>query len=286
VELATIADGFGGTALAFARPALVDGLQASGRVDEAIVLVDSSVAEARDLGNPFWLAYALWIAGITLSKVDPPRALSAWDEGLAVVHEHRVDFFRGFLARDAARLHTTAGEADAALVEFDVAIDSFHRSGNVAQLTITLASMPELLVRLGELTTAATLHAAMMKIPASVDHVPELVALGERLSPQLGAAATTNAAAGLATIAGQQPSRRALPQGTRGAAPRRRRSDDPRDRRTAVHLGQDRRSPHPEHLHQDRDLDPSDGNALGAGQRPICRRVFSGIDQLPLTDGG
>jgi DNA-binding CsgD family transcriptional regulator len=196
VELATIADGFGGAALACARPALVDGLQASGRVDEAIELVDSSVAAARDLGSPFWLTYALWIAGITLSKIDPSRALSAWDEGLAVVREHGVDFFRGFLARDAARLHTTAGEADAALAQFDVAIDSFHRAGNVAQLVITLASVPELLAQLGEPAAAATLHTAMVKIPASVDHVPQLTELGERLSTQLGTAASAIATAG------------------------------------------------------------------------------------------
>ena len=196
VELATIADGFGGAALAFARPALVDGLQASGRLEEALELLDSSVAAAREVANPFWLAYALWIAGITLSKVDPPRALSAWEEGLAVVRDHGVDFFRGFLARDAARLHTTAGEADAALSQFDIAIESFQRAGNVAQLIITLASLPELLERLGEATAATTLHAAMVKIPASLDHVPELADLGARLSTKLGPAATANIARG------------------------------------------------------------------------------------------
>jgi predicted ATPase/DNA-binding CsgD family transcriptional regulator len=198
VELATIADSFGGASLAFARPALVDGLQASGRVDEALELVDSSVAAAREVASPFWLAYALWIAGITLSKVDPLRALSAWEEGLAVVREDGVDFFRGFLARDAARLHTTVGEADAALGQFDIAIDSFHRAGNIAQLIITLASLPELLVRLGEPAAAATLHAAMVKIPASVAHVPDLAELGEQLCAQLGPEATAIVAAGRA----------------------------------------------------------------------------------------
>jgi DNA-binding CsgD family transcriptional regulator len=191
VEFATIADSYGGAALAFARPALVDGLQASGRVDEALELLDSSVAAARELASPFWLAYALWIAGMTLAKVDPARALAAWDEGLAVVRDDGVDFFRGFLARDAARLHTTAGEADAALEQFDVAIDSFQRAGNVAQLVITLASLPELLDRLGEVTAATTLHAAMAQIPASFDHVPEFANLGERLAMQLGSNATS-----------------------------------------------------------------------------------------------
>ena len=40
------------------------------------------------------------------------RALAAWDEGVAFVREHRVQFFEGFLARDAARLHTSDGEPD------------------------------------------------------------------------------------------------------------------------------------------------------------------------------
>ena len=59
-------------------------------MDEALALLDSSVAAAREVANPFWLTYALWIAGITLSKVDPPRALSAWEEGLAVVRDQGV----------------------------------------------------------------------------------------------------------------------------------------------------------------------------------------------------
>src|SRR5262249_11804419 len=78
VELATEAASLPGSARAFAIPALVDGLQASGRVDEALDLLDASVDAARDGGSPFWLAYALWTAGLTLSKRDPSRALSTW----------------------------------------------------------------------------------------------------------------------------------------------------------------------------------------------------------------
>jgi predicted ATPase/DNA-binding CsgD family transcriptional regulator len=196
VELAATADGFGGPALAFARPALVDGLQASDRVDEALELLDSSIESARRLGSPFWLAYALWIGGTTLSKVDPVRALTTWDEGLVVVRDQGVDFFRGFMARDAARLHTRTGASVAALDQFDVAIDAFVRAGNVAQLTITLASLPELFARLGEMATAATLHAALVQVPASVEHVPELADLGTQLSASLGKAAATAIAVG------------------------------------------------------------------------------------------
>ena len=58
---------------------------------------------------------SLWIAGMAFSRTNTRRALAAWEEGVAVVREHRVHFFEGFLARDAARLHTTDGEPDIAL---------------------------------------------------------------------------------------------------------------------------------------------------------------------------
>ena len=164
----------------------VDGLQASGRVDEAIALTEDSVAAARELGNPYWVSYALWIAGQAFSKVDARRALAAWDEGVAFVREHRVQFFEGFLARDAARLHTSDGEPEAALVLFFEAIAAFQRVGNVPQLIITLASVPALFERIDRVEPAATLLGAMEREPSSFHHVPELNDLGSRLTQRLG----------------------------------------------------------------------------------------------------
>ena len=164
----------------------VDGLQSCGRIEEALALTEESVAAARSLGNPYWVAYALWIAGMALSKADARRAFAAWDEGVAYVREHRVQFFEGFLARDAARLHTTDGEADAALVLFGDAIAAFHRAGNVPQLVITLASVPALFERLDRLVPAATLLGALSSESSSLHHVPELGDLGDRISRKLG----------------------------------------------------------------------------------------------------
>jgi len=196
VELATVTAEVPGSARAFALPALVDGLQASGRVDEALALLDDSVTAARDVGNPFLLAYALWIAGMTLSSTDPARAMSTWDEGIDVVGEHGVDFFQGFLARDAARLHTTDGDLDVALALFESSIDAFHQAGNVAQLVITVASVPVLLERIGRPEAAATLHAALTQHPAGVHHVPELADLHDRLASRLGSAINEPTAVG------------------------------------------------------------------------------------------
>jgi DNA-binding CsgD family transcriptional regulator/tetratricopeptide (TPR) repeat protein len=165
--------------------AYVDGLQSAGRVEEALALTGPAVAAARQLGNPYWIAYALWIAGMAFSRSDPRRALAAWDEGVAIVREHRVHFFEGFLARDAARLHTSDGEPEAALVLFGDAIASFQRAGNVPQLIITLASVPALLERLKRYRAAARLLGAMSHHESSFRHVPELADLEGRLATKM-----------------------------------------------------------------------------------------------------
>ena len=166
--------------------AYVDGLQSCGRIEEALALTEESVAAARSLGNPYWISYALWIAGMAFSKADVRRAFAAWDEGVAFVREHRVQFFEGFLARDAARLHTSDGEPEAALVLFAEAIAAFQRAGNVPQLIITLASVPALFERLDRLAPAAVLLGALSREPSSFHHVPELADLGERVDRPLG----------------------------------------------------------------------------------------------------
>jgi predicted ATPase/class 3 adenylate cyclase/DNA-binding CsgD family transcriptional regulator len=164
----------------------VDGLQSCGRIDQALALTEESVAAARSLGNPYWVSYALWIAGMAFSKADVRRAFAAWDEGVTFVREHRVHFFEGFLARDAARLHTSDGEAEAALILFTDAIAAFQRAGNVPQLVITLASVPALFERLDRLAPAAMLLGALSREPSSFHHVPELEQLGVRIASTLG----------------------------------------------------------------------------------------------------
>jgi predicted ATPase/class 3 adenylate cyclase/DNA-binding CsgD family transcriptional regulator len=179
----------------YAIAAYVDGLQSAGRVEEALALVEESVIVARELGNPYWIAYALWIAGMAFSKTDVRRAFAAWDEGVAVVHEHRVQFFEGFLARDAARLHASDGEADTALVLFADAIAAFQRAGNVPQLVITLASVPALFERLGRFAPTAVLVGALAGQESSSRHVAGLDDLETRIVAELGPARAADLAA-------------------------------------------------------------------------------------------
>ena len=141
---------------------------------------------ARELGNPYWVAYTLWIVGLAWSKADPQRALETWDEGVTHIGEHDIRFFAGFMARDAALLHTSDGQLETALTLFDSAIETFLRAGAVSQLIITLASLPALFERLGRPAVAGTLLGAMAREPASFHHVPTLADLGERLRDALG----------------------------------------------------------------------------------------------------
>jgi predicted ATPase/class 3 adenylate cyclase/DNA-binding CsgD family transcriptional regulator len=187
VELTSVVAERYGRERGYGLSSYVDGLQSAGRVDEALALTEESVAVARSRGNPYWLAYSLWIAGMALSHSDARRALAAWDEGMSVVHAERVLFFEGFIARDAARLHTSDGEPTAALGMFAEAISSFARSGNVPQLVITVASVPALFEKLGRMEQAATLLGALANEPGSAHHVPELAGLGDRIAHELGA---------------------------------------------------------------------------------------------------
>ena len=282
----------------YALAAYVDGLQSAGRIEEALALTEASVSAARDSGSPYWLTYSLWIAGMAFAHVDRRRALAAWDEGIAVVREHRVHFFEGFLARDAARLHTSDGEPDAALLLFSQAIEAFHRAGNVPQLVITIASVPALFEKLERFEPAATLFGAMSQQPSSLHHVPELADMERRLTAgvgrvrlaeliALGEAFELDDAAVYAreqiAVARREPTVPARPSRPGGlsrrevevAPPRCHRSHVGRDRQRPVHLDAHRRAPHRQHLHEDRCLEPRLGDTVGGRQRHRRRVTIS-----------
>ena len=105
---------------------------------------------------------------------------------MAYIEEHDVRFFEGFMARDAALLHTSDGRLESALRLFAASIEAFMRTGGVAQPAITLASLPALFERLKQPAVAGTLLGAMSREPASSHHVLSLADLGPRLRDSLG----------------------------------------------------------------------------------------------------
>jgi len=186
IELTREVAALPGPGQAYGIAAYLDGLQSAGRVGEALELTEAAVEAARNLANPYWVAYTSWIVGLAWSKADPQRALETWDEAMAYIGEHEVRFFEGFMARDAALLHTSDGQLETALTLFGASIEAFLRAGAVAQLLITLASLPALFERLDRPAVAGILLGAMAREPASFHHVPSLAELGQRLRDSLG----------------------------------------------------------------------------------------------------
>ena len=145
------------------------------------------MAAARERENPWWIAYALWTRRSAYARAEPARALTAWREALDYVRQHRAHFFEGFIAGDAALLKLVDADPEESLALFEAAIDSFRQSGNVAQLTITLASVTSLFERIDSPEVAGTLYGAITGQPGSEHHVPDLPDLGGRIASKLGA---------------------------------------------------------------------------------------------------
>ena len=108
------------------------------------------------------------------------RGTRAW----RYLDEHDVRFFEGFLARDAALLHTSDGQLETALTLFDTSIGAFLRSGAVAQL-VDHPGQPARPVRAARPARrrAAPCSAPWPRHPASLHHVP-VAARPRRAAPR------------------------------------------------------------------------------------------------------
>ena len=119
-----------------------------GRIEEALALTEESVAAARTLGNPYWISYALWIAGMAFSKADPRRALAAGTRASPSCGSTASSSSRASSPATRPACTRPTASREAALGLFGKASPAFQRAGNVPQLIITLASVPALFERL------------------------------------------------------------------------------------------------------------------------------------------
>jgi tetratricopeptide (TPR) repeat protein len=149
--------GLGGQTMVFAMV---------GRTDDYASLAEEAVCAARDLGNPFFLAKALYGLGLALARKEPARALETFHQALAYAREHRQVLVEASIYRDAARVETVSGDIGAALNLYDFAIDVQHRSGNLANLAVTFASLSVCFDRLERPEIAATLYGITTHISA------------------------------------------------------------------------------------------------------------------------
>ena len=254
---------------------------------------------------------------MAFSTADPRRRWPRGTRASPFVREHRVHFFEGFIARDAARLHTSDGEPAAALALFS-GRDRRRSSAPATSRSSSSRSRASLRCSNGSAASSPPprCSARWRSEPSSFHHVPELADARRthrrrarrrsepgscsprapsrprrrcRVRPRSRSRspAATRAAPARRRAGWPEPAR------ARGAAPPRRWSDVGRDRRRALHLDADRRAPRPAHLHEDRRLQPRLGDPLGG--QPTGRRAADrhppdpapqpGSPRLPIANG-
>lgn len=141
-----------------------------GRSKDAVVIAQQAVTAARASGNPYLLARALYGSGLAFAGDDPARAADAFEQGLAYARQHRVTIVEASILRDAARLESINGNIDRALALYESAAEFQHRSGNIANLVGTLASLAVCFDRIGRLEAAAVLYGATNRVLGTTLH--------------------------------------------------------------------------------------------------------------------
>jgi predicted ATPase/class 3 adenylate cyclase len=148
-------------------------LALTGRVSEGRRWIDAAVAEARRLGNPFDLAFALAFAAIfhqSLRERDGVRERAG--EGLALSTEHGFPLYRGMAQALGAWADCDAGRAASASEEIRQGLAEAARTGNRAGGPYGTALLAEAQLEAGELGRAReTLATCFAIAEASGTHV-------------------------------------------------------------------------------------------------------------------
>jgi predicted ATPase/class 3 adenylate cyclase len=151
-------------------------LSGVGRSDEARAQAEPTLAAARALGNPYWIAFALTGYARAFAESDPALAMDTMRDALEYDREQRLGFFEVNLIRDMAGLQQAAGEPEQALELLDTAVALFHRAGNHASIATTLALVAVLFSRLEHAEIAATIYGMSTRQGISmVAHLPEVL---------------------------------------------------------------------------------------------------------------
>jgi predicted ATPase len=159
-----------------------------GRSEEDRMLADEAVTAARQHGNPFGIAFALYLYGRAFAGVDADKAAEAYREALECAHRNHIAFFGALLVPDLARLEAEHGDIDGGLVLFDEALDAAQRAGSHTQVGLALGHLACVFRLLGRDEVAATIFGSSTRYP-SIAIVPLLPEVVNQLCEALGQAA-------------------------------------------------------------------------------------------------
>ena len=168
--------------------ALLWNLPAVGRHAEAQQIADEAMARARRNGSPMWIGWGLAGVGRAFAPDDPERALAASREAATYARTMRLPFYEALNAREAAVLEASHGDFQHGLGLYDAALDSLHRSGAGAHLSIVLANLATFISGYDDADVAATLIGAAMRQSGSVNLDVDVDSTAERLTSELGSA--------------------------------------------------------------------------------------------------
>ena len=157
-----------GPAIIYGRCGQLQMLPLLGRIEEAAAIAEETLAMARAHASPYFVAWALYSYAFAYQRTDPVRALDAFAEALDYTSDHRIRFWEALILRETARVEAIDGDLDRALALYDSAISSFHRSGDVTNLAITLVSLTIVFDRVEHPEVAATLHGAATHISTNI----------------------------------------------------------------------------------------------------------------------
>lgn len=186
LELCRAQVGRGGDANTFARANLVFALAVCGSSDEALATGDGLIDAAEATGNPWVLAYALFVYGYAVRATNPDRALAALRRSLLVARDSGNRFYETQFPYWAAGLMAEQGDLGAAVDHLAVAIRNNHESGNIGMMYNALAVLAVFLSRLGHYEPAATIAGLAAISPMAATTLPELSEMIADLRKVLG----------------------------------------------------------------------------------------------------
>ncbi|OBI24672.1 adenylate/guanylate cyclase domain-containing protein [Mycobacterium sp. E2238] len=163
-----------GDANTFGRANLAFALAVCGSADEATAIADSLIDAAEANGNPWVLAYVLFVYGYAVRATDPGRALAALRRSLLVARDSGNRFYETQFPYWAAGLMAEQGDPWAALDHLAVAIRSNHESGNIGMMYNALAVFAVFLNRLGRYEPASIIAGLAAVSAMAATTLPEL----------------------------------------------------------------------------------------------------------------
>jgi hypothetical protein len=139
-----------------------------GDIEHARDSADDALAVARKVGNPSWLALALWTASLTRVHDDPGQALAFAEQSIALTRAGASRFVFGQVLPIRAQLRARNGDASGAARDLREAITDSQDRGDKIQLMVAFDRGISVFDSLGLADAAAVLAGVVLHGPLAV----------------------------------------------------------------------------------------------------------------------